>query len=181
MSAVERDIGPSTDDPASSSGPAGAHGLEADVLVGDDEWNAVDDLEALVLAAADAAYDGPPATVSILLENDAAVRVLNATWRGKDKATNVLSFPSATPDIPGAPRHLGDIALAYGTLVREAETEGKPLAHHLQHLVVHGMLHLAGMDHMTADEADAMETRERTILAGLGVPDPYAAGDEGAK
>jgi probable rRNA maturation factor len=86
----------------------------------------------------------------------------------------VLSFPAA----PSARPHLGDLALALGVCVREAGTQGKPLAHHLQHLVAHGVLHLVGFDHQSDDEAEVMEARERVILAGLGVPDPYAAPDD---
>jgi probable rRNA maturation factor len=83
----------------------------------------------------------------------------------------VLSFP-APPNPEG---HLGDIALAFGVCAREAAEQGKPLDHHLQHLVVHGALHLVGYDHMTDAEAGEMEALEREVLAGLGVPDPYAA------
>lgn len=107
----------------------------------------------------------------ILLTDDAAVRDLNARFLGKDAATNVLSFPAA----PSAAPHLGDIALAYGVCAREAAEQRKPLAHHLQHLVVHGVLHLLGFDHLDDGEAEDMEARERVILAALGVRDPYAA------
>ncbi len=111
----------------------------------------------------------------ILLTDDATVRDLNARFRAKDSPTNVLSFP-APPNPEG---HLGDIALAYETCAAEALTQHKPLAHHLQHLVAHGVLHLIGYDHQTDAEADAMEALERRVLAGLGVPDPYA--DEGQR
>jgi probable rRNA maturation factor len=83
----------------------------------------------------------------------------------------VLSFPA--PENPE--RHLGDIALAYGVCASEADEQGKTLADHLQHLVAHGVLHLTGFDHETDAEAEAMEARERVILASLGVSDPYAA------
>jgi probable rRNA maturation factor len=72
--------------------------------------------------------------------------------------------------------HLGDVALAYGTCAREAVEQDKPLAHHLQHLVAHGVLHLLGYDHISDDEAEAMEGLERVVLSGIGVPDPYQAG-----
>jgi len=111
--------------------------------------------------------------VTILLTDDAAVRELNVNFRGKDAATNVLSFPAPT----NPENHLGDVALAFGVCAREAAEQGKPLAHHLQHLTVHGVLHLLGYDHMRDDEAEAMEGLERAVLAGLGVPDPYAAGE----
>ena len=107
--------------------------------------------------------------VDILLTSDDAVRELNARFRGRDGATNVLSFPAP----PTAGHHLGDIALAYGVCAHEAEVQGKPLAHHLSHLVVHGVLHLLGYDHEAAAEAEAMEAMERAILARLGVGDPY--------
>jgi probable rRNA maturation factor len=109
--------------------------------------------------------------VTILLTSDEAVRDLNARFRGKDAATNVLSFPAPASARP----HLGDLALAYGVCARESAQQGKPLAHHLTHLVAHGVLHLLGYDHERDEEAEAMEALERRILAGLGVPDPYEA------
>jgi len=115
--------------------------------------------------------DGADAGLVILLTDDATVRDLNARFRGKDSATNVLSFPAP----PNPERHLGDVALAYGVCAREAAEQGKPLGRHLQHLVVHGVLHLLGYDHMSDDEAEAMEGLERIVLAGLGAPDPYQA------
>ena len=108
----------------------------------------------------------------ILLANDDTVRDLNARFRHKDVATNVLSFPAAA----NPEDHLGDVALAFGVCAREAAAQGKQLRHHLQHLVAHGVLHLLGYDHMSDDEAEAMEGLERVVLAGLGVPDPYQAG-----
>jgi probable rRNA maturation factor len=107
--------------------------------------------------------------IAILLADDERVRSLNAAFRGKDAPTNVLSFPAGE----GAPE-LGDIALAFGVCAREAAEQGKSLAHHLQHLTAHGVLHLLGYDHESDAEAEAMEATERAILAGLGVPDPYA-------
>jgi probable rRNA maturation factor len=101
---------------------------------------------------------------------------MNAHWRSKDTATNVLSFPAAPSPGPG-PHHLGDIVLACETVEREARAQDKPFDHHLVHLVVHGFLHLIGYDHDTDDEAEEMERRERDILARLGIPDPYAARD----
>jgi len=111
--------------------------------------------------------------VTILLTDDDSVRELNAQFRGKDSATNVLSFPAP----PNPEDHLGDVALAYGVCAREAAEQGKPLSHHLQHLTIHGVLHLLGYDHIGDDEAEVMEGLERAVLAGLGVPDPYAAGE----
>lgn len=141
-----------------------------DIEIEDGAWSsALPDAEALVLTAATAALDGEGG-VTVLLADDDAVAELNQKFRGKTGPTNVLSFPA--PDNPE--NHLGDIALAYGVCVREAEEQGKPLAAHLQHLVAHGVLHLLGYDHLTEAEAEEMEDLERRILAGLGVPDPYA-------
>lgn len=148
-----------------------------DVEIEDEAWTrALPEVEALAMAAAQAALstapNAPSAGLAILLADDETVRDLNARFRGKDGPTNVLSFPA--PENPEG--HLGDIALAYGVCAREAREQGKPIGHHLQHLVAHGVLHLLGYDHMSDDEAEAMEGLERVVLAGLGVPDPYQAG-----
>ncbi|HME85717.1 MAG TPA: rRNA maturation RNase YbeY [Roseiarcus sp.] len=116
------------------------------------------------------------ASVSLCLSDDARVRELNARWRGLDKLTNVLAFPAARAGGLGEAPVLGDIALAYETVAREAETSGVPLADHYCHLVAHGFLHLMGYDHQTDDEAGRMEAIETRILARLGVADPYADG-----
>ena len=137
------------------------------VEIEDGAWGA--DAERVVERAAAAALDRP-GDLTILLTDDATVQDLNARFRGKDAITNVLSFPAA----PSAAPHLGDIALAYGVCAREAAAQGKALGDHLQHLVVHGVLHLLGLDHLEDAEAEAMEARERAILARLGVADPYA-------
>ncbi len=115
--------------------------------------------------------DGP-CEISVLLSDDAAQQALNREWRGKDKPTNVLSFPALDADdaIEGL---LGDISLAYETLMREADELEKPFEHHFAHLLVHGMLHVLGYDHETEDEALAMEARETDIMGLLGYPDPY--------
>jgi probable rRNA maturation factor len=104
------------------------------------------------------------------------VRRLNACWRGIDKPTNVLSFRAAPAERAADAPMLGDIALAYETLAREAEESGASLADHYRHLVAHGFLHLIGYDHQTDEEADRMEELETRILAKLGVADPYAEG-----
>ena len=144
-----------------------------------------------LVTAAEAAYAdaaGPAAShgtaeaaLSVLLADDARVQALNRDFRGKYKPTNVLSFPAEADDFAaqmaaaaGEPAPLGDLAFAWETLAREAEAEGKTVADHLRHLVVHGVLHLMGMDHETDDDAARMESREIAILATLGVPDPYA-------
>ena len=139
-------------------------------------WERAGDLDALARVAADAVLaaieaPGEDLAATLLFTDDDAIRGLNRDWRGQDKATNVLSFPS--PPMPGSPRHLGDIALGYGTVAREAEEEGKSLSDHTTHLVVHGLLHLLGHDHADDREADAMEAAETRILARLGIADPY--------
>lgn len=113
------------------------------------------------------------AELSILLTNDAEQKELNAQWRGKDSATNVLSFPQIEPGDPVIGL-LGDITLARETLIREAAEQGVSFEAHFTHLVVHGFLHILGHDHLDDDEAAVMEGLETAILATLGIDDPYA-------
>ncbi|MDR7036819.1 putative rRNA maturation factor [Methylobacterium sp. BE186] len=157
--------------------------LDIDVAVEDPRWEGVSpDLEALVIRAVEAGYaaapEAPagPAEISVLLTDDASVQALNRTWRGKDKPTNVLSFPAPPqPVVAGMAAPLGDVVLAYDTMLRESAEQSKPLADHLAHLLVHGTLHLLGQDHETGEaEADSMEALEVAALRTLGVPDPYA-------
>jgi probable rRNA maturation factor len=148
-----------------------------DVSVDCDCWTAVCP-EAAVLAAAAAraaVADAGVGIVEIVLTDDAEQQKLNHRWRGKDAPTNVLAFPvgEARPASAGPSALLGDVVLAYETVAREASEQCKPLANHLRHLVVHGVLHLLGFDHATEAEAAIMETREIAILQRLGVPDPY--------
>jgi probable rRNA maturation factor len=97
-------------------------------------------------------------------------RALNARWRGRDRPTNVLSFPAE----PGLrPRQLGDVVVCAPVVAREAREQGKALAAHWAHMVVHGTLHLLGFDHLRAADAQRMEGRERALLARLGISDPY--------
>jgi probable rRNA maturation factor len=141
-----------------------------EVEIEDAAWtSALPDAAGIVERAALAALEGQEGTIIVLLADDAAVRDLNARFRDRDAATNVLSFPAAATARP----HLGDVALAYGVCAREAEAQGKPLAHHLMHLTAHGVLHLLGYDHQSDAEAEEMEEVERRILQGLGAPDPY--------
>jgi probable rRNA maturation factor len=117
-------------------------------------------------AALAAAKHRPRGELCLVLADDALQRKLNHDFRGRDKPTNVLSFE-------GAPVSLGDVVLALETIAGEAETQGKSLADHVAHLVVHGVLHLMGFDHQTGGQARRMERLETEILAGLGIADPY--------
>jgi probable rRNA maturation factor len=154
-----------------------------EVLVVAEAWQNEPDAEALVyraIAAAAEMVDAQTgeAELAVMLTDDSGIRTLNKNWRGIDKATNVLSFPALQPSgergTDEAPRMLGDIAIAYETTRREADDEQKPFDHHLSHLAVHGFLHLIGYDHEKDQDAEAMESLEREILAQLGIPDPYA-------
>jgi probable rRNA maturation factor len=125
------------------------------------------------------------AEVSLLLSDDATVRRLNASYRGRDRPTNVLSFPAlelspgAWPrQAPSVPPFLGDIVLAEETVLREADAGGRSLSAHFSHLVVHGTLHLLGYDHEGEADALVMEGLERQILTCLGLPDPYPSDDD---
>ena len=148
--------------------------LKIDVLVDSDLWQEPAKTRSLVrraVAQAAATASTTGTELAIVLTDDSAIRQLNRLWRGIDAATNVLSFPSKkTAD---EPPHLGDIVLAYETIAREAGAEGKPFAHHLAHLVVHGFLHLIGYDHDKDADAETMEQTERKILRRLNIPDPY--------
>ena len=107
--------------------------------------------------------------LSIVFTNDEAIRKLNLQWRGKDKPTNVLSFPQA-----GGPL-LGDVIMAAETVAREAALADKTLEEHMAHLLIHGYLHLLGFDHEAEEDAEEMEQLERVALKSLGISDPYAA------
>lgn len=127
---------------------------------------------------------GAVAEVSVSLVSDDAIRTLNRQYRGKDSATNVLSFPMVQPDLLESVADtddgevlLGDIVLAYETCAREAAARNVALTAHAAHLIVHGTLHLLGHDHMTDAEAETMETIERDVMATLGLHDPYPPED----
>ena len=149
----------------------------------DGDWTSLEAIEGTVRQAAEALAGHPRVAIdhaseaSVVLGSDALVRRLNHTYRNKDTATNVLSFPFQQP--PGAgpqeSTYLGDVVLAAETVRREARERGIEPRHHLQHLVVHGLLHLLGYDHQADPEAEAMERLEADILARIGVADPYAA------
>ena len=159
-----------------------------EVLVTADCWQAEPGAEAVIhraieLAAEIVDADTADAELAVMLTDDTGIRTLNRNWRGIDKPTNVLSFPALQPvgarGPDDAPPMLGDIAIAYETMWREADEEAKPFEHHLSHLAVHGFLHLVGYDHENNDDAEAMEALEREVLAQLGIPDPYAGSGNG--
>lgn len=179
-----------SDDPSSRS-----PGLHVAVIAAGDWRVRLPDAEAVAERAAEATWAAAPAArglaerlarpleISLVLSDDATVRRLNRDFRGRDRATNVLSFVNLEPTDEAAPESpadeplvLGDVVLALETVEREAEGQGKQLGHHLSHLVVHGVLHLLGYDHAEAADAEAMERCEIEVLAGLGIPDPYADG-----
>lgn len=132
--------------------------------------------EALACADLPPVLQGRALEVSLLLANDDLVRTLNRTYRGKDCATNVLSFPLLSPDDPIPPEGpvpLGDIVLSFETLQRESETLLSRFQDHMTHLVAHGTLHLLGYDHEDESDADVMEELEVAILGRLGLKNPY--------
>ena len=149
-------------------------------------WKRIPRLEAQLQKAARMALDHLPkkfrfsATVNVLLTGNAKIRQLNHDFRGISKPTNVLSFPQYEPaeltrlGREKAPLELGDIALGYQYIVDEAKKDHKLLINHLTHLILHGLLHLFGYDHLTMPDAEHMEKLERKIMASLGLPDPYA-------
>jgi probable rRNA maturation factor len=146
-------------------------------------WQTEPNAEAVIqraIAAAAQAVDAElgKTELAVMLTDDIGIRTLNNSWRRVNKATNVLSFPAPRPERaprPGDPPvMLGDIAIAYETVRREANEEQKPFDHHLSHLAVHGFLHLVGYDHEDDRDAEEMESLETKILAQLGISDPYA-------
>jgi len=159
--------------------------LDVAIVRHDEAWRAARVADAMLARAARAGFDAAPPSspgtygVSILLTDDEEMRALNRTWRGKDAATNVLSFPAGDTLACGEsePGLLGDVALAYETTLKEAQAAGIALSDHAAHLVMHGVLHLLGFDHIEEDEAERMETLERQALASLGIADPYAERD----
>ncbi|MGD9921404.1 MAG: rRNA maturation RNase YbeY [Pseudorhodoplanes sp.] len=150
--------------------------IEIEIIAQSARWTAYPGADAVVRGAIEAAalLVGRPGSVAVMLTDDATIRDMNATWRGIDRPTNVLSFPSRESfALPGA-IHLGDIAIACETVEAESAAENKAFADHLAHLAVHGYLHLVGLDHETDAEAVGMENLETRILSGLGIADPYA-------
>jgi probable rRNA maturation factor len=173
---------------------ASARNLDISVSLEAGDWEAVvADVEQRIETAARAAFDaaerpsvldGAPAEMSLVLADDALVRTLNRDYRDKDKPTNVLSFAllddldDTDDDLArdeGMPILIGDVILAFETVQREAREQGKSVGDHLTHLVIHGVLHLLGYDHLSDPDADRMERLETSILARMGSADPYSA------
>lgn len=156
--------------------------LKVDILVESPLWERNSGISRSVMRAAMAAGAHPevgPAIragdeVCVTLIDDEAIAALNRRWRGKNAPTNVLSFPAPPGSVMRRPRYLGDIALAFETIDREVKTQEKPFEDHVAHLVVHGLLHLLGYDHLSEGEARRMEALETRILVSIGVADPYA-------
>lgn len=170
--------------PTISRDPSGTSpsGLCVEMMIEGGDWSAFRPVEESVLGAAAAlthvvGHAQAAGHATIVLSTDAHVSELNASFRGKTGPTNVLSFPAeiAGPSRGGdEPAYLGDIIIACETVLREAQDQGVQPIHHLQHLVVHGLLHILGYDHQTEANAEEMEGFETLILRGLGVADPYA-------
>ncbi|MBC8158618.1 MAG: rRNA maturation RNase YbeY [Alphaproteobacteria bacterium] len=171
--------------------------LEIDVSVAAGPWwEELPQAEDMARRAAQSAYDhaatkaanhaplGKAAEAALVLADDAFIRRLNRDYRARDEATNVLSFAALDGEAviqnadAGAPVLLGDMIVAFETVAREAEAQGKSVRDHFSHLVVHAMLHLLGYDHETGAQAESMEEMEILILSGLGIADPYAEEEE---
>lgn len=162
-----------------------------DLVVEDARWDAIalDQIAQKCCAATLGflGYDPINFEISLLACDDPKIEILNADFRNKPNATNVLSWPSSerggvgaseaptrvTPDVSGMPLELGDIAIAYDTCAREAVDAALPFDQHTTHLLVHATLHLLGYDHISDQDASLMEDIETKVLAGLGQPDPY--------
>jgi probable rRNA maturation factor len=170
----------------SGSAPKMQVDLDCDFLIEANQWDNLSDLEDIIHRAIKVALDHvqkqegihflPQCELSLVFLDDAAMRLLNRDHRGKDKATNVLSFPIDEDADPFGPM-LGDIVFAFETIDKEASGLGVAFAAHLSHLCIHGFLHLLGYDHIEADEAEAMERVEIAILARLDIDNPYAGSD----
>jgi probable rRNA maturation factor len=154
--------------------------MPIEVDFADARWKRIPKLQMKLVAAHALALSKSDAVklTTLLLSNDKEVKSLNRDWRGKNKPTNVLSFPAAVQKLPrGEVRPLGDVILSYETCAKEAKAAGKSLGDHAIHLTVHGLLHLIGHDHMNEADADKMEAKEIRILAKLGIADPYVLED----
>jgi probable rRNA maturation factor len=151
--------------------------MPLNIAVENKRWTKLRGLKALAQMTVDAALPAKERKkeITLMFADDATLKALNKDWRGKNKATNVLSFPA--PKNVKLPRSqakpLGDIALSFETVAREAADSGKKLKDHTSHLIVHGVLHLLGYDHMNEADAEKMEAKEIRILKKLGIADPY--------
>ena len=177
-----------TDDDASASASRGAAAIAVEAVVEDAAWlraipGAAATARRACLAALAETRRSAPLAVALLLADDARLQTLNRRWRGIDRATDVLSFPSARRrpgqpllpppgQAPGEAIALGDVALARETVLADAAAAARPPRSHLAHLVVHGVLHLLGYDHVGDDDARLMAAAEGAILARLGLPAP---------
>lgn len=155
--------------------------MQVEIDIADESWRAIDGVDQAIETAATAAAaalggDTSERVLGVRLAGNAEVHALNKQYRGKDKSTNILSFGAdldGTHWPEGEPLPLGDVILAHGVVEAEAAEFGKKIESHLTHLIVHGVLHLAGYDHEEAETADEMEALEIQILAGLGIDNPY--------
>lgn len=180
------DSTPSSSPPDSGSAEAEPpERLSVTVLNEGGDWSAIPACEEAIGDAAAALARHPSCKgargteACVVLADDALLRSLNRSYRGRDTPTNVLSFPFPSPPRSEPARHLGDVVLAAETVRKEAAEQGVAPLHHLQHLVVHGLLHLLGFDHDNTARAEAMERLEAQILATLGIADPYALAEGG--
>ena len=159
--------------------PDPPRGIAVDVVHQAGDWQSLGDVETSIGPLLVAVGEHPslksqmPSEACLALADDAAVRALNSTYRAKDSPTNVLSFPSGLPVDDDQPHALGDIILAFETVVAEASEQGIAPADHVRHLVLHGLLHLMGFDHQSDAEAEVMEALEIEILAKIGIANPY--------
>jgi probable rRNA maturation factor len=154
--------------------------MPIEIEVADPRWRRLAGLNSKIRRAHEASLKKSDVAqvTTVLLTDDKTLKALNRQWRGKNKPTNVLSFPAAAAALPkGAAKALGDIALSYDTLAKEAKVAHKTIADHMVHLVVHGLLHLTGHEHEEVAEAETMEKKEIRILAKLGIGNPYVLDD----
>jgi probable rRNA maturation factor len=151
--------------------------MKLDIRIDDKDWKTIPNLRKLAKTAISAAVPNRNISISLLFTSDAKIAEMNGRWRAKPHATNVLSFSTAAdaPVPDDEPQPLGDIVLAFGVVSKEAMEQKKPVADHISHLIVHGVLHLLGYDHENDQGAEAMEGLETKILAGLGIGSPYAS------
>ncbi len=173
------------EDPPSRQAAASKTGI--DILIPEPAWlKDIPGLENLVSGAVEKALNeksvfrhapgaaGKSLEAGFCFAGDAFVQNLNREYRDREKPTNVLSFPAGPEVMEDGTVHLGDVVLAYGVVQTEAKSQGKTMADHTTHLVLHGLLHLLGFDHCAPEEAREMETLEKALLKTFGIKDPYA-------